>query len=110
MTAPKTLPCQHTAGPWHYDGPPHNHIVWSTAADRICFMAHSNGDDPVRDTANARLVAAAPEMLGALERIRNILRRLQPALNVMARDVLDDIIAFEIEPAIAKASVSGDAQ
>lgn len=49
----------HTEGPWHFDGPPDNHIVWSVPDNRICFMAHSNGVNPERDTANARLISAA---------------------------------------------------
>ena len=59
----------HTPGPWSFDGPSDNHIVWSDPDNRICFMAHSNGIDPERDTANARLIAAAPELLDALQAI-----------------------------------------
>lgn len=52
----------------------------------------------------ARLIAAAPDMLEALEKMRDLLRKLQPALNVMAREVMDDIIADQIDPAISKAT------
>jgi len=57
----------HTEGPWHFDGPPDNHIVWSGPVNRICFMAHSNGVNPERDTANARLISAAPDLLEVLK-------------------------------------------
>ena len=33
----------------------------------ICFMAHSDGASPERDKANAALVAAAPDLLDALQ-------------------------------------------
>ncbi len=56
-----------TKGPWTFDGPPDNHIVWASEQGRICFMAHSAGVDPEGDTANARLVASAPDLLEALQ-------------------------------------------
>lgn len=53
---------KHTPGPWEYDGPPHNIIVWSSPENRICFMT---SDGPTE--ANARLIAAAPDLLAALK-------------------------------------------
>lgn len=61
------------------------------------------GDWQAMRKANASLIAAAPDMLASLEKMRDLLRKLQPALNVMARDVMDDIIRDQIDPAIAKA-------
>jgi hypothetical protein len=58
---------KHTAGPWKVDGPPDNQIVWSSPENRVCFLAHSNGADEARDVANARLIAAAPDLYEALE-------------------------------------------
>lgn len=37
------------------------------------------------------------KLRAALVRMRSILKKLQPALNVMAREVLDDIIADQID-------------
>lgn len=62
-----------TKGPWTFDGPPDNHIVWASEQGRICFMAHSAGVDPEGDTANARLVASAPDLLEALHGLNGIL-------------------------------------
>jgi len=67
----------HTEGPWHFDGPPDNHIVWSGPVNRICFMAHSNGVNPERDTANARLISAAPDLLEVLKGVMDILGRAE---------------------------------
>jgi len=52
---------KHTPGPWSFDGPPDNIIVWSGPDDRVCFMTSDGAAK-----ANARLIAAAPEMLDAL--------------------------------------------
>lgn len=60
---------KHTPGPWTVDGPPYNQIVWSSAENRVCFLAHSNGLDDERDIANGRLIAAAPDLLEALTRL-----------------------------------------
>lgn len=57
---------KHTLGPWTVDGPPYNQIVWSSAENRVCFLAHSNGLDDDRDLATGRLIAAAPDMYAAL--------------------------------------------
>lgn len=61
----------HTPGPWAYDGPPENIIVWSGPESRVCFMT---SDGPA--AANACLIAAAPELLEALKYARRFLRGL----------------------------------
>ena len=55
-----------TPGAWRADGEPWNRIVWSSADNRVCFMAHSNGLNDERDTATSNLVAAAPDLARAL--------------------------------------------
>lgn len=62
----RTAAGAHTPGPWIVDGPPHSQIVWADALNRVCFLAHSDGRDVERDIANARLIAAAPDLLAAL--------------------------------------------
>ena len=52
----------HTPAPWSFDGPHHSIIVWGAEPEqRVCFMT---SDGPAE--ANARLIAAAPEMYEAL--------------------------------------------
>ena len=58
---------KHTPGPWTVDGPAENQIVWSTPENRVCSLAHSNGDHPERDFANGRLISAAPDLLAELD-------------------------------------------
>ncbi len=53
----------HTPGPWTWDGEPHNIIVWCGPDKRVAFLMTSDGPTE----ANARLIAAAPDMLSALE-------------------------------------------
>lgn len=57
---------RHTSGPWTFHGPRHNiHVCQAANPDwRICFMT---SDGPTRE--NARLIAAAPDMLAELQRL-----------------------------------------
>lgn len=55
-----------TPGPWRADGEPWNRTVWSSADNRVCFMAHSNGLNDERDIATSYLIAAAPDMYAVL--------------------------------------------
>lgn len=38
-----------TPGPWEACGEPWNRTIYSSAENRVCFMAHSNGLDDARD-------------------------------------------------------------
>ena len=51
-----------TPGPWRADGEPWNRVVWSSADNRVCFMAHSNGLNDERDIATSNLAVAAPDL------------------------------------------------
>lgn len=51
-----------TPGPWAADGDPWNRIIWSSAENRVCFMAHSNGLNDDQDMATSNLIAAAPDL------------------------------------------------
>ena len=55
-----------TPGPWRADGEPWNRVVWSSAENRVCFMAHSAGLNDERDIATSNLAAAAPDLARAL--------------------------------------------
>lgn len=56
---------KHTDGPWSFDGPDDNIIVWGPGPEqRVCFLT-SNG--PAR--ANAHLIAAAPDLLAGMKRL-----------------------------------------
>ena len=49
---------------------------------------------------NTRTTSLAAQ-LDALKQTRDALRKLQPALNVMAREIIDDIITDKIEKALS---------
>ena len=66
-----------TPGPWRADGEPWNRIVWSSADNRVCFMAHSSGLNDARDIATSNLIAAAPDLARALLDARAELARLR---------------------------------
>lgn len=65
---------KHTPGPWGFNvgkngaiaGLPVIRVYSYSAEDKVCDFAHANGE---QDLANARLIAAAPEMLEALKAI-----------------------------------------
>jgi hypothetical protein len=63
---------KHTPGPWTFDGPPDSIIVWCGPDERVAFILTSDG--PAE--ANARLIAAAPELYAALERLERTVRIL----------------------------------
>lgn len=74
---------KHTPGPWEFDGPHHNIIVWSSPNNRICFMT---SDGPTE--ANARLIAAAPDLLEALKNIVNSIEVHDHPAVMMAFDAI----------------------
>jgi hypothetical protein len=82
---------QHTAGPWSVGETRHKYdlIIRNSENDPVAsvFLA---GYGPQTGAANARLIAAAPEMLAALKAAQEILER-------------NGIVRSEVEAAIAKA-------
>ena len=101
MTTPAThadLRAAHTPGPWWID-----HIEWHVMAGEdttrdICGVPY----DWPEDRANARLIAAAPELLEALEMVRD-------ADDDCKRDGLATIpgpARAKIDAAIAKATTA----
>mgnify|MGYP000281755907 CR=1 FL=1 len=85
-----------TPGPWRADGEPWNRIVWSSADNRVCFMAHSSGLNDARDTATSNLVAAAPDLARALLDAR---ADAQAAVADIVRSVWERCEALEDEAA-----------
>lgn len=68
----KVLPSNFTPGPWtieeYGDNDTPNLVIHEDSESRICFMATpgSHGDPAIIE-ANARLIAAAPDLLAALQ-------------------------------------------
>lgn len=65
---------EHTKGPWsvepdHREGMEYNNHVVTGSGDRICFMAHGGPKKQPEFDANARLIAAAPDLYAALRRL-----------------------------------------
>jgi hypothetical protein len=92
-------PAPHTPGPWRvYQEKPH---YYSVGTD----YAHDRGHDcnvarDIRCEANARIMAAAPELLKTLESIAETLDKLAPC----PEEVLDQLLA-EAQSAIRKAKL-----
>jgi len=94
---------KHTKGPWKYAlnvGPTKALIV---EADGSTVVECSNRVHDSRFEANARLIAAAPELLAALTTLADVAGRIGP-FNLLARDISDLSIAYGMARAvIAKA-------
>jgi hypothetical protein len=62
--------CRHTPGPWEIERTAHVDL-WITAPDgrHIVGTVSCGGDQKTEGRANARLIAAAPDMLAALEAV-----------------------------------------
>lgn len=80
----------HTPGPWYVDGDGH---VTANADDEhgicrpiICERVMGFSGD---EAANARLIAAAPEMLEALRKAHSAISDLDHIDNEVARDIYD---------------------
>lgn len=91
----------HTPGPWVvsglYGAPEGNFLIWTKAEDHavahIFPITHGGKDAESERLANARLIAAAPELLAALENARNWVAGDSKAGNFLR----------EIDAALAKA-------
>jgi hypothetical protein len=97
----------HTPGPWHVDDVA-NFCAFSADGKRVsyCYSAHSDRSDE-EAAANARLIAAAPELLEACKeqiiRLTDLFdRHERPTYNRDAQSDLDLILASGLA-AIAKA-------
>ena len=66
----------YTPGPWMVDedirpGMSWNRHIYGANGLAVCFLAHSNDKAPERDASNANLIAAAPDLLEALDELLN---------------------------------------
>jgi hypothetical protein len=66
---------KHTPGPWVWRGTPGESVLRSAHGDVFDFDSYEHLwpgiYDPATDAANMRLIAAAPELLAALENARD---------------------------------------
>lgn len=76
-------------------------------ADRLAFSISRERYEEkrrLRQTGLGKALEETAALRTALLRTRDALRLLQPALNTMARDCLDDIIADNIDAALSRQS------
>lgn len=63
---------KHTPGPWNFqNATPDECAAVETRAKPYATIAVMHHGDPMESSANARLIAAAPELLAALENLRD---------------------------------------
>ena len=90
---------KHTPGPWHISDDEQNVLAKDGTGNRLIAQCHA-GHLPER-SANARLIAAAPDLLATLRRLVEVLECDQ-CTEVRGWEEYDDA-----RTAIAKASESG---
>ena len=91
----------HTPGPWSVEkgeGDGEGKLIVASENDCICFMTRSDYTTPSNEHENARLIAAAPELLGAAEAVAD---RLNGGIEPWAQE-----LAGKLYAAIAKATGS----
>jgi len=72
----QTKETKHTPGPWTFDCSPSSTIVWSDECGRsreICKVTPRGEVTGSEGEANARLIAAAPELLEACKALKSCL-------------------------------------
>lgn len=77
---------QHTPGPWHVTGDEHGTMITDNTGEQIALWPQQGGT--VEQCTNARLIAAAPALLKALQRLTHPMaddEDLSHALDVIAR-------------------------
>ena len=97
------MAAKHTPGPWEVHYSPHHFFeIFAAAASRTITNVPTHMTDGAVQEANARLIAAAPELLEALAGLRASIGRM-PA--DMSRPGWCEIVTalFEADAAIAKA-------
>lgn len=104
------MSAQHTPGPWeliHFGGPQIGH---KATGEAVCTMWGDENDPADQFHANARLIAAAPELYDALIFASPIVREAQEALcgqgDVCADHDGNDLLHLlrdKIDAALAKA-------
>ena len=94
----------HTPGPWHTGTDEDGHVVYNESGGFIADAGLDDGDEG-EEAANARLIAAAPDLLAACQEIFDRLNRKRPISEVpgvdaetgawmrSTREKLDNIIA-----------------
>ena len=94
---------KHTPGPWAYHNTPTPFIHVAAGGLPICqiYTSTAHGQSMGEQFANARLIAAAPELLAALQEVTMVLDAL---LNVRGNEPDQDSISGRARAAIAKAT------
>ena len=94
------MTAKHTPGPWAYHNTPTPFIYVNAGGLPICqiYTSTAHGQSMGEQFANARLIAAAPELLEALQKMLPELRGLSIVSDTAAE------MLREAEAAIAKAT------
>jgi hypothetical protein len=65
---------KHTPGPWHVNAGDYKYHIYYSREQSDHYFVEVDGNDDDEAKANARLIAAAPELLAALKTARKCLK------------------------------------
>lgn len=98
---------KHTHGPWEIQSQGPTEQVYVIDNPRMNFVCRMEEGTQEQKTANALLIAAAPELLDALKEARSMLetasRYFPKSIRNLDRFSLLNVLANTVNPAIAKA-------
>lgn len=101
---------KHTPGPWRYDdktGDSGGLVVWAEGGDRVarvCWDSCDEQSEALSETEpNARLIAAAPELLEALQDAMKLIDVMMPGVRCIP---LQDYAALNNTPIKARAAIA----
>ncbi len=102
----------HTPGPWTFECGDHSHryVHVTDADDRTVHYKYASAgpNEAARDEANGRLIAAAPELLEALQKCRALFSEIKGDFTDPREECREGWAI--IDTAIAKATASPDTE
>jgi hypothetical protein len=96
-THPHNMKAQHTPAPWTARQEGGIIAPWNVTSDSLAYVAGTFGRTAQEQEANARLIAAAPDLLAALQECLSVLECFKP-------DEVDPETTKVARVAIAKAT------
>lgn len=96
---------KHTPGPWETPGVDGGaRVICANARDKARTIAHVYGDSHEHMDANARLIAAAPDMAEALDDARETFEALYAFQPIWGREMVEHCL-FTISAALERAGL-----
>jgi hypothetical protein len=102
---------EHTPGPWNITNGrrDYEHAEIGTSAKTVAVILMADVEATDEDRANARLIAAAPELLEIVQAVAELRRKWRSqdeAETIDSTEYMDGLDALDVDAAIAKATAA----